>query len=212
MCFLKQVFQIKVLSSCVWYFTSSTILYMSFIASSTKKKDPVLLRYNSQTRKLQSSMTVSLIKTSMLERRRALPVKEGYISLSFIKEVCIGLPRLSFKPCRTWCGRLLACLGKRAEAIIVSPDAFLPGLRDVAWTGASSRVLRRVIQLTHHVWSEEFMFKVNITVYQKDSRHSDELWQDARRECRSINAVKHKADFKNFTRVEESDFWCWLHC
>ncbi len=72
---------------------------------------------------------------------QGLTCKRGLYFSVFYKRVCIGLQRLSSKPCRTWGGLLLACLGKQAEAIIISPDAFLPGLRDVAWAGGSSRVL-----------------------------------------------------------------------
>lgn len=79
-------------------------------------------------------------------------MNEGYISLSFIKEVCIGLQRLPLKPSRTWCGLLLVCLGKQAEAVIISLDAFLPSLSDDAWAaGVGSRVLCKIHQHTPHV-------------------------------------------------------------
>lgn len=87
----------------------------------------------------------------MLERPRVLPVEEGYISLSFIKEVCIGLQRFSLKPCRTRCGVLLASLRKQAEAVIISPDAFLPTLRDVAWVEVGLRVLCKIHRQASHV-------------------------------------------------------------
>lgn len=125
---------------------------MSFIASPRKRPCVALINLSDP---VSYSTTVFLIKTCKRERLGALPVKEGYISLSVIKEGCIGLQRLSLKPCRTRRGLLLAYLGKRAEAIIISPDAVLPSLRDAARAGVCSRVLCKIHRHTHHVQSAE---------------------------------------------------------
>lgn len=126
-----------------------------------------------------------LIKTCIQEWPRALPMKEGYISLSFIKKVCIGPERISLKPCRTWCGLLFACLSQQAEAVNINPDAFLPSLRDVTWASGSSGVFFNIHQ--HHIWSAK--------LFQNDRWDTEKLGPDVAEEWRNeINTIKHKED------------------
>lgn len=129
-----------VLSSCLCVFTCNAQYFMhDFLIYLLQRKSSELPSKTSQTSNLKSYPTVLLVRTCMQEGPGLLPLRDGYISLSFTKDVSIDLSRLSLTPCRTQWGLCSWHVwGRKAQAIIVTPDVFLPSHRDVARAEAGS--------------------------------------------------------------------------